>query len=225
VIILAVETALGACSAAVISDRRVLAQEHEPMLRGHAEALAPMVQRVMKHAGMEFRCLQRVAVTTGPGTFTGQRVGLAFARSLALALRIPAVGISTLETMAAEALSKFPDALWAISTADAKRSEIYLAARAQDSELLIPPQLISVEQAASVVSATAQNRGFAPVLAGSAAQAVHELLIRAGYSPVESSVRQPTADFVALACERLPEIDSARPLYLRPPDAKLPTSR
>jgi tRNA threonylcarbamoyladenosine biosynthesis protein TsaB len=224
VIVLGVETALGACSAAVISDGRILAQEHEPMLRGHAEALAPMVQRVMKESGMEFRILQRVAVTTGPGTFTGQRVGLAFARSLALALKIPAVGISTLESMAAEALSSFPDAPWAISIADAKRNEIYLAAWAQDRELLIPPQLISVEQCVSAISATAQKLGFAPVLAGSAAQAIMERLTEAGYSPVDTDVRQPTAAFVALASEGLPDSDSARPLYLRPPDAKLPRS-
>jgi tRNA threonylcarbamoyladenosine biosynthesis protein TsaB len=224
VTILAVETALGACSAAVISDGRILAQEHEPMLRGHAEALAPMVQRVMKHAGMEFRSLQRVAVTTGPGTFTGQRVGLAFARALALALKIPAVGISTLEAMAAEALSRFQDARWAISVADAKRGEIYLAARAQGSELLIPPRLLPVDEAGCAVSATAQFLGFAPVLAGTAAPVVRERLMQMGYSPLDSEVRQPTAAFVALSCERLPESASARPLYLRPPDAKLPRS-
>ena len=195
------------------------------MLRGHAEALAPMVQRAMKQAGMEFRFLQRVAVTTGPGTFTGQRVGLAFARSLALALKIPAVGISTLETMAVEALSRFPEARWAVSIADAKRSEIYLAARAQGGELLIPPQLIPVEEVGAAISATAQNLGFAPVLAGTAAPAIRECLIQIGYSPLDSDVRQPTAAFVALACERLPGTDSARPLYLRPPDAKLPRSQ
>src|SRR5690348_13835798 len=122
--ILAVETALGACSAAVISEGLVLAQEHEPMLRGHAEALAPMVQRVMKQAGIEFRSLKRVAVTTGPGTFTGQRVGLAFARALALALKIPAIGISTLEVMAAEALNTFPDSRWAISVVEDRKSVV-----------------------------------------------------------------------------------------------------
>jgi len=222
VTILGVETALGACSAAVISEGRVLAQEHEPMLRGHAEALAPMVQRVMKQAGIEFRSLKRVAVTTGPGTFTGQRVGLAFARALALALNIPALGISTLEVMAAEALSRFPDALWAISAGDAKRAEIYLAAAARGSELLIPPRLLPGEEAGWVVSGTAEKFGRSPVLAGTAAPALRAQLNETGYSALDSEVRQPTAAFVALCCERLADADSARPLYLRPPDAKLP---
>ena len=111
--ILAVDTALGACSAAVLSDGHVLSQEHELMLRGHAEALAPMVQRVMTAAGISFRALQRVGVTTGPGTFTGQRVGLAFARALGVALKVPVVGTTTLHAMAEEALTKAPER-WSI---------------------------------------------------------------------------------------------------------------
>ena len=223
-IILAVETALGACSAAVISNGRVLAQEHESMVRGHAEALAPMVRRVMEEAGIGFRSLERVAVTTGPGTFTGQRVGLAFARALALALKIPAIGITTLEAMAAEALSRLPHASWAISVADAKRGDIYLAAAAPGGELLIPARLLPAEQLGAAISLAAENFGLAPVLAGTAAPILREPLIRMGYSPVDSDVRQPTAAFVALACEQLPETHSARPLYLRPPDARLPRS-
>ena len=222
--ILAVETALGACSAAVISDGRIVAQEHEAMLRGHAEALAPMVQRVMKQAGMEFRSLQRVAVTTGPGTFTGQRVGLAFARALALALKIPAIGISTLEVMAAEALNRFPDSRWAISVADAKRGEIYLAAAAPGGELLISARLLPCGDIGNAVSVAVEKFGSAPVLAGTATPEVREHLIQMGHSPTDSEVRQPTAAFVALTCEHLPDTHSARPLYLRPPDAKLPHS-
>ncbi|MFL6689772.1 MAG: tRNA (adenosine(37)-N6)-threonylcarbamoyltransferase complex dimerization subunit type 1 TsaB, partial [Alphaproteobacteria bacterium] len=75
--ILAVDTALGACSVAVLSDKQVLSHRYEIMDRGHAEALAPMVQRAMQDAGLSFADLERLAVTTGPGTFTGQRVGLA----------------------------------------------------------------------------------------------------------------------------------------------------
>ncbi|MFL5238092.1 MAG: tRNA (adenosine(37)-N6)-threonylcarbamoyltransferase complex dimerization subunit type 1 TsaB, partial [Rhizomicrobium sp.] len=70
--ILAVDTALGACSVAVLSDKQVLSHRYEIMDRGHAEALAPMVQRAMQDAGLSFADLERLAVTTGPGTFTGQ---------------------------------------------------------------------------------------------------------------------------------------------------------
>ena len=82
--ILAVDTALGACSVALLDDGKILAHVFEPMDRGHAERLAPMVDEAMKKAGMDFSSLDRLAVTTGPGTFTGQRVGLAFMRGRTL---------------------------------------------------------------------------------------------------------------------------------------------
>ena len=218
--ILAVETALGACSAAVVSGGRVLSHEHQPMLRGHAESLAPMVQRVMLRAGIEFRALQRIAVTTGPGTFTGQRVGLAFARALGVALKIPVAGITTLEVMAAEALSAFPAAAWAIAAADARREEIYLAAYTVGGKLLIAPQLAPLVEIGIVVSTTAGQYGFSPVLAGTAAQLTKPLLKSAGYYPQDSNVLQPSAVFLALLSGQLAQVDTARPLYLRPPDAK-----
>ena len=78
-IILGLDTALAACSVAVTRDGEVLAAMSEPMLRGHQERLAPMVQEVMAAAGLPFAALDRVGVTVGPGSFTGLRVGLAFA--------------------------------------------------------------------------------------------------------------------------------------------------
>src|ERR1700743_343581 len=97
--ILAVDTALGACSVAVLDGEKILFHHFEEMARGHAEALPPMVQAAM--AGIAFESLDRLAVTTGPGTFTGQRVGLAFMRGLRVALKKPLIGITTLEAMAA----------------------------------------------------------------------------------------------------------------------------
>ena len=104
--ILAVDTALGACSVALLDDGKILAHIFEPMERGHAERLAPMVDEAMKKTGMDFSSLDRLAVTTGPGTFTGQRVGLAFMRGLRLALHRPLTGVTTLETMAATATAE-----------------------------------------------------------------------------------------------------------------------
>src|SRR5580658_4603040 len=98
--LLAVDTALGACSVALLEGDEVRAHIFEAMDRGHAERLAPMVDEAMTAANADFARLTRLAVTTGPGTFTGQRVGLAFMRGLRVALKKPLIGITTLEAMA-----------------------------------------------------------------------------------------------------------------------------
>ena len=100
VLILAVDTALARCSVAVLRGEEELAHLSEPMSRGHAERIAPMAQEAMQQAGAAFADLARLAVTTGPGSFTGLRVGLAFARGLAVALEVPCLGFSTLEALA-----------------------------------------------------------------------------------------------------------------------------
>jgi tRNA threonylcarbamoyladenosine biosynthesis protein TsaB len=99
-IILALDCCLDACSAAITTNGRVLARRIEPMTRGQAERLAPLVAETMEEAALSFPALDRIAVTTGPGSFTGLRVGLAFARGLALALGKPCVGLSSLEVLA-----------------------------------------------------------------------------------------------------------------------------
>src|SRR5262249_39328456 len=99
--VLAIDTALDACSAAVLDTGAIIASETKIMTRGHAEALMPLIARVMDRAGVDFRELDRVAVTTGPGSFTGLRVGIAAARGIALATGKPAVGLTTLAAFAA----------------------------------------------------------------------------------------------------------------------------
>src|SRR5882672_1570381 len=102
-LILAIDTALDACAAAVLdtSAGQLIAAESQAMKRGHAEALMPLIARVMKEAGLPFTALDRIAVTTGPGSFTGLRVGLSAARGIALAAGKPAVGVTTLTAFAA----------------------------------------------------------------------------------------------------------------------------
>ena len=97
-LILAIDTALDACAAAVLdtSASDVIAQESQSMKRGHAEALMPLIARVMKASGVAFAELDRIAATAGPGSFTGLRVGLSAARGIALAAGKPVVGVTTL---------------------------------------------------------------------------------------------------------------------------------
>lgn len=99
-IVLACDTALNACAATLLRDNETLAGASEEMSRGQAERLPLMVRELMQVSGIAFSEIDRLAVTNGPGSFTGVRVGLSFARALALALNRPCVGVSTLEALA-----------------------------------------------------------------------------------------------------------------------------
>ncbi len=98
--ILALDTATSACSAALWHDGRVCARRLVRMERGQSEALMPMVLDVLAEAGCGFSQLDLLAVTVGPGAFTGLRIGLAAARGMALASGIPCLGVTTLEAVA-----------------------------------------------------------------------------------------------------------------------------
>jgi len=100
--VLALDTSLDACSVAIVDGARTLAAISEKMNKGQAERIAPMVREAAAQARLAFADLDRIAVTTGPGSFTGVRVGLSFARALALALSKPCIGVSSLEALALE---------------------------------------------------------------------------------------------------------------------------
>ncbi|HEX4295487.1 MAG TPA: tRNA (adenosine(37)-N6)-threonylcarbamoyltransferase complex dimerization subunit type 1 TsaB [Rhizomicrobium sp.] len=209
--ILAVDTALGACSAALLEDEVVLAHRFAAMERGHAEALAPMVEEVM--AGHAFESLHRLAVTTGPGTFTGQRVGLAFMRGLKVALSLPLAGVTTLAAMAEQAKAQCGTAR-AIALHDARRDEVYV-------EIDGVPAVMRFDDAIERLRALGGARPIA--LAGTAANRACEALAN-GF--VLSDVRQPDALWVARLATKSQVSDAPpRPLYLRAPDAKLPAGK
>jgi tRNA threonylcarbamoyl adenosine modification protein YeaZ len=220
--ILACDTALGALSAAVIDGERTLAYEFVEMNRGHAEQLAPMVERVMREAGLKFPALDRLAVTTGPGTFTGQRVGLAFMRAAAMALKRPLIGVTTLDAMAADALARVSSP-WALVVADAKRGEVYIGALAADGACVLEPALVAADIAVATAATLAHHRG-PPVVAGTAAAWMLDALRARGIAATDNGVRQPNALHVArLAATRAIPDAPPKPLYLRSPDAKLPS--
>src|SRR6266850_7260233 len=125
--VLAIDTALGACAAAVLDSERgaILASEQLAMVRGHAEAVMPLIARVMDAGRCEFADLDRIAVTVGPGSFTGLRVGIAAARGIALAAGKPAIGLSTLAGFAAPLIAD-DDSTQVAAAIDARHEQVYL---------------------------------------------------------------------------------------------------
>jgi tRNA threonylcarbamoyladenosine biosynthesis protein TsaB len=209
--ILAVDTALGACSVAILDNDRLLAHRFSVMPRGHAEALAPMVEAAMQEAACSFTALDRLAVTTGPGTFTGQRVGIAFMRALRVALGIPLVGLTTLDVMAHQAMAERGMGT-GVALHDARRDEVYLEVC---GAIALSARLLSFDDAVASIAAIREPI----VLAGTAAPRAGARLPHA----VLSTVLQPDALWVAkLALVAAAPDGPPRPLYLRPPDAKLP---
>ena len=204
-IVLAIDTCLFACSVAVVDGERVLARRVEPMSRGHQERLAPLVQEAMVEAGLGFDRLDRIGVTVGPGSFTGLRVGLAFAKGLAAALSIPAVGVGSLEALAE------PERGNVVAVLDAKRGQVYLQAFSDG----VP---VSAPDALPIETAAARLAEFAPdILIGTGAALMAD--VRPGVRVVPADVTDPVA-VARLAAGRSPV--PPRPLYLRAPDAKLP---
>lgn len=216
--ILAVDTCLGACSVAILDDETILAHRLVLMERGHAEALAPMVGEAMRESGLAYTALDRLAVTVGPGTFTGQRVGLAFMRGMRVALKKPLIGITSLETMAHQAISE-TGCEFAAALHDARRDEVYLEIVRNGTSVVAPRVLVFGDAMALI----GEQMGSHPlVLCGTAAPRAKEALPRATLS----AVRQPDALWTARLARTRAAIDGPpRPLYLRAPDARLPAGR
>ena len=177
------------------------------MAKGHAEALAPMVETVMAEAGLELAALDRIAVTTGPGTFTGLRIALSFARGLGLALNKPVLGVSSLEAMALRAAAGNSGGLPIVAAIDARREEAYC----QMFDAAGMPQ-----SAPAVMALDGITLPAGPVrIIGSAAR----LLARAGDETDFPAC--PDMRIVALAAAAWPDPGHPpHPLYLRASDAK-----
>src|SRR2546421_2806093 len=150
--VLAIDTALGACAVAVLDSAAgaILASESLGMLRGHAEAVMPLIARVMDAARCEFADLDRIAVTVGPGSFTGLRVGIAAARGIALAAAKPAIGLSTLSALAAPHVAARSDRT-IIAAIDARNEQVYFHVFAPNGTTIAAPRLDRVRAAVRAV--------------------------------------------------------------------------
>lgn len=176
------------------------------MLQGHQERLAPLVSDVIARSNVAFNDLDRIAVTVGPGSFTGLRVGLAFAKGLGLALDIPVVGLDSLETIAASASREGPG----LALIDARRGQAYVR-RFDGARALGPSEAVTVD---SLLQDPRPDWIAGPGF-GLAATIWPEAKVddRAAGDPVA---------LARLAAEADPTAYPPEPVYLRAPDAKLP---
>jgi tRNA threonylcarbamoyladenosine biosynthesis protein TsaB len=214
--VLAIDTALEACSAAVLdTSGGITASETVVMTRGHAEALMPLIARVMIRAGIEFGDLDRIAVTTGPGSFTGLRVGISAARGIALAAGKSAIGLSTLAGFAAPLIAD-DDSTQVVAAIDARHEHIYLQVFGVNGRTLVGPRTATVRDAARAAM-TAPAR-----IIGSAAKKLAAAWPKGAEPPLLVEQRgAPDIDWIArLGAAAAEAHGPPKPLYLRAPDAQ-----
>lgn len=214
--VLAIDTALEACSACVLdTESGALTSESVPMVRGHAEALMPLVATLMAKAQTPFADLDRIAVTTGPGSFTGLRVGLSAARGIALAADKPAFGLTTLAAFAAPHIAGDDTIALAVAI-DARHDNVYLQVFGPGGRTLVAPRLVGIRDAVRI-AANGKTRVVGPAASMLAAAWPSN-------EPAPVLVEDRNAPDIAWVA-RLGAVASSgpgalRPLYLRAPDAQ-----
>ena len=217
--ILALDTALPAVSACVYdaSTQTRLVGETVPMERGHAEALLPLIHRVMDQVEGGFASLDRIAVTVGPGSFTGIRMALSAARAFGLALKIPVVGVSTLSAFAAPlVLTPKPGTI--VSAIDARHGQVYVQAVTPNGSVLLAPCVLPLDE-------VFDKLGFGLIRVTGSAASMLALKGAARHIDVqiEGETLAPNIDFVArLGALADPAAAPPTPLYIKPPDVKPP---
>jgi tRNA threonylcarbamoyladenosine biosynthesis protein TsaB len=220
--VLAIDSCLGAASVAVrwrgANDAWQMRDLYEARSAGHAERLMPMTAEVMGAAGLAFTDLDRIAVTLGPGSFTGVRAGIAAARGLALATGLPVVGATSLAVMAHRADAILGEAragrLLAVAV-DARREMVYFQLFAPEPERPGTAALLTPGEAAQEIG------GRPAIVVGSGAMATADAIrAAAGQAEVALADLQPHAASLALLAAGLTPAKPIRPLYLRPPDVR-----
>jgi tRNA threonylcarbamoyladenosine biosynthesis protein TsaB len=212
--ILAIDCSASLCAACVCDadagmelGRKVL-----DLGKGHAEHLMAVIDEALNAANIAFPDLGRVAVSIGPGSFTGVRVGVSAVRGLALALNIPAVGVTTLEALAAETRDKLGPRN-VLAALDGGRGEIQAAVHDEAGAVLFAPAVIDLNRATELAAQ------FSPALAGTAAQMIASAMPSHEFSLGPLVTTADIAVYARLAAAKEPG-EKPKPLYLREPDAK-----
>ena len=228
-IILGLDSALGACSACVYDSttHQLLSHKREIMSRGHAERLVPMVQEVMQEAFSEnrfsFNAIMRIAVSVGPGSFTGIRIGIAVARAMALALSVPAVGVSTLAAYAAPVFFANQDNAVQerpiLAVSDARNGAVFLALFSPQGVIMIAPQRCLIEDIFYLLREVIPNGRLRLLLVGDGAGLVGIEANRLGLD-ADIFAHEPAphvGDIARLGALCDPATALPRPLYLEEP--------
>jgi tRNA threonylcarbamoyladenosine biosynthesis protein TsaB len=218
-LILALDSSGSGCSAAVTAGDEVLALTHAAMMHGQAEALLPIVDDAMRKAGLAISAIDLVAVTTGPGSFTGIRVGLAAARGIALAGNLPLIGASSFEATAAAVAATVCASRCLLVALESRRADLYIQLFERPAHPLSEPAAVLPDAVTAAVDAVAGARALA--IAGEAGtRAAIALAGRPDTALIEET--PPLAIGVASAVLRRwrdgERGGDPRPLYLRPPD-------
>ena len=217
--LLALDSAGAACSAAVWSDDGLAARRFAAMARGQSECLVPMIEAVMAEAGLDYAALDAIAVTRGPGGFTGVRIGLATARGLALACDAPLVGVTNFEAVVSGVPAVEAEGRAIVVVLESKRHEVYLQVFDPDHEPLSSPCLIAPEDAPAVLPPGPL------LLLGDAQDRLHDALGARDWRVSEAPSLSDAGLIAALAAARpLPAAGEPlpAPLYLRTPDVTQP---
>jgi tRNA threonylcarbamoyl adenosine modification protein YeaZ len=209
--LLAIDTSANLCAACVWDGDAAIASITQDIGTGHAELLMGMINDVLRQAGKTYADLTRIGVVIGPGSFTGVRVGVSTARGLALALNIPAVGVTTLEGLSAEAQALHPGQP-VLAVIDARREQLYSAMYDAAGRMIAEPAVLDAEATA------ARAGGTDLVLTGSGCTALSALLPNSEIAAQTATAAIET--YARLAAAMPAGSDKPKPLYLRGADAK-----
>lgn len=222
VTLLALDAAGSSCSVALWAGGRVVARRFSRMARGQSERLVPMIAEVMAEWGGGFAGLDAVAVTTGPGGFTGVRIGLATARGLALARRLPLIGLTSFEVAAASTGPAERAGRLVLAALDSKRDALFfqlfgpdLVERSAPGECDPDGLAGALPEGPLVVTGDAAARAFAALRAAGR----RDVVLAAAAGPADAAVLAARA---ALRDPAAAGQQPVRPVYLRPPDVTPP---
>lgn len=223
-IVLAFDTATSSCAITLWQDGEVLAEAQKMLARGHAEVLVPMIEAVLAEAGLDYADLDVLAVTIGPGAFTGIRIGLATARSLALASGLPLIGVTNFDALVHGLASEERHQRNVLVVLETKRTDFYACLYGPDLSPLAAPK--AVDEAG-----LQEMAGAGPVLVCGDVQERVMAILQAADLDAVASKKGPhveTAVVAALAAARFKlhnesgaVIEPPLPLYLKPPDVNM----